>query len=76
LIAAEGSHEFGIDLRVTFEPGGNIGPRRYLDFTDKMPKRRRAEPMKAFDVTLAPEPRARLFLIKGGFWGRNSGVRS
>jgi hypothetical protein len=32
LIAAERSHEFGIDLRVGFEPGGDVGPCRYLDF--------------------------------------------
>ncbi len=58
LATAEGAHEFGIDLRVVFEPGGDIGPCRYLDFADKMPQRRRAEPMQMLDEALSPEPRA------------------
>ncbi len=57
-IAAEGSHKFGIDPRIAFEPGGDVDPRRCLDFADEMPQRRRAEPMKALDMTLAPEPRS------------------
>jgi hypothetical protein len=41
--------EFGIDLRVAFEPGGNIGPRRYLDFADKMPNGRWPEAVQVRD---------------------------
>ena len=55
-VAAEGSHEFGIDLRVGFEPGRDIGPRRGLDFADKMPEGRRAEPMQPLDEPLAAQP--------------------
>jgi hypothetical protein len=71
LIAAERSREFGIDLRVGFEPGGDVGPCRYLDFADKMLERRRPQMMQVQDEELAPEPRGdfslglRLEAIKG-----------
>jgi hypothetical protein len=54
-MAAEGSHEFQIDLRVACEPGGDIGLCRYLDFVEEMPKRRRSKPMQMLDEPLAPK---------------------
>jgi hypothetical protein len=58
-VAAEGSHEFRIDLRISFEPGGDIGPRFNLDFADKMAERRRPEAVQILDEALAAEPKPR-----------------
>jgi hypothetical protein len=46
---------------VTFEPLSQ------LNFAQEMSERCRAKPMKAFDMTLPPEPSTQLDLIKGGF---------
>jgi hypothetical protein len=63
-----------VDPRIGFEMLGYESAA--LDFVEKMPQWRRAEPMQMLDEARAPEPRAGLFLVKGGFWGRNSIVRS
>lgn len=59
-MTAEGSHEFQIDLRVAFEPGGDIGLCRYLDFVEEMPERRRSKPVQVSDKALAAKPLSRL----------------
>jgi hypothetical protein len=65
-IAAEGPHEFGIDPRIAFEPAGDIGPCRYLDFADEMPERRWPEAVQVLDEELAAQPSAK-FILRRGF---------
>jgi hypothetical protein len=64
-IAAQCAHEFGIDLRVAFEPGGDVGPCRSLDFADKMPERRRSEAVQVLDEPLPPDSIPGFALILG-----------
>jgi hypothetical protein len=46
-VATKGSHELGVDLRISFEMIGNVGA--VLDFVQEMPERRRTEAVKIFN---------------------------
>ena len=52
-ITPEGAHELRVYPRVSLEMIGDAGA--VLDFAEKMPERRRAEPMEMFDEALAPK---------------------
>jgi hypothetical protein len=64
-IAAERANKSRVKPGVTFEPLSHAGAQ--LNFAQEMSERCRAKPMKAFDMTLPPEPSTQLDLIKGGF---------
>ena len=68
-ITPEGAHELRVYPRVSLEMIGDAGA--VLDFAEKMPERRRAEPVKAFDEALATKPpgRRKLGLLRGRLWG-------
>jgi hypothetical protein len=72
MIATERVNKIRIRPGVTFEPLSHAGAQP--NFAQEMPERRRAKPMKAFDMTLPSEPRARLGLIRGGFRGKGRTV--